>query len=314
MMRKLVKTDIESVISRVDEWRNCKISFDKVENGITNPNFIVKTDNKSYFVKIPGAGTEEYIDRDNCNAASRIAMESSSGPGVFRYFSDTGVEIWEWLEGYRQLKFSDVYNKDIFTEIARVIRRFHKYRKIELPVKETLFDQARKMIERTDALGYKPPWHDRIQFLLETIEDAVNTCGIDWSPAHNDLWTNNMMYNKETGDLKIIDFEYATMSDPYNDLGCFSTSNYLTEAMDVELCRIYHNGWDEKGFARIKLYKIIADIKWGYWALQQSLYSDIDFDYMEWYGVQFSRLLHTWQDPRLDYWINLLKGTPVFMK
>ena len=58
----------------------------------------------------------------------------------------------------------------------------------------------------------------------------------------------------------------------------------------------------------------MADIKWGYWALQQSMYSDVEFDYMEWYGVQFSRLRHLWQDPRLDYWINLLKGTPVFIR
>ncbi len=170
------------------------------------------------------------------------------------------------------------------------------------------------MIKRSDDLGYKPPWYDRIIFLLNTIEEAVNTDGINLSPAHNDLWTNNFMYNPETKDMKIIDFEYASMSDPYNDLGCFSTSNYLTEAMDVELCKLYHGGWDEKGFARMKLYKIVADIKWGYWALQQSLYSDVKFDYMEWYGVQFSRLRHLWQDPRLDYWINLLKGSPVFIK
>ncbi len=224
-MRKLAKTDIESVINRVDKWKNCAICYNNVGNGITNINYLVKVDKQSFFVKIPGAGTEDFIDRDNCHAASMIAMESSSGPDVFFYFEDTGVEIWEWLEGYRQLKFGDIYNSGIFKKIASVTRDFHRYRKKELPLKQTLFDQARVMIRRTDAMGYKPPWYDRIIFLLDEIEDAVNTAGIDWSPSHNDLWTNNFMFNETTGDMKLIDFEYASMSDPYNDLGCYSTSN-----------------------------------------------------------------------------------------
>ncbi len=311
-MKKLIKTDIESAIKRVEEWKTSSVSYRTAENGITNPNFIVTADDKSYFLKIPGAGTDSFIDRDNCHTASIIAMESGTGPGVFSYFEDTGIEIWEFLEGYRQLLFGDVYNREIFVKIAETAKRFHSFRGKELPVKETLFDQARLMIKKADPLGYTPPWYERIIFLLDTIEEAVTKDGIDWSPSHNDLWTNNFMYNEATGDLKIIDFEYASMSDPYNDLGCFSTSNYLTEAMDVELCKIYHGGWDEKGFARMKLYKIVADIKWGYWALQQSLYSDVSFDYMEWYGVQFSRLRHLWEDPRLDYWISLLKGRSAF--
>ena len=313
-MKKLLKTDIESAVNRVDEWKNCRLEYKPSGNGITNPNFIVTADNKNYFLKIPGAGTDSFIDRDNCHEANLIAMKSDSGPEVFKYYSDTGVEIWEWLEGYRQLTFGDIYNKKIFSKIAETTLKFHSYNESSLPLTQSLFEQARHMIKRSDDLGYKPPWYDRIIFLLNTIEEAVNTDGINLRPSHNDLWTNNFMYNPETGDMKIIDFEYASMSDPYNDLGCFSTSNYLTEAMDVELCKLYHGEWDEKGFARIKLYKIVADIKWGYWALQQSLYSDVKFDYMEWYGVQFSRLRHLWHDPRLDYWISLLKGTPVFIK
>ena len=313
-MKKLVKTNIETAVKRVKEWESCKVDFKPVGNGITNPNYIVNADSKTYFLKIPGAGTENFIDRDNCHEANIIAMKSNSGPAVFEYYSDTGVEIWEWLDGYRQLTFGDVYNNSIFEKIVNTTVKFHSYSNSELPLKQTLFEQARQMIKRAVDLGYKPPWYDRIIFLLNTIEEAVNIDGIKWSPAHNDLWTNNFMYNEKSGEMKIIDFEYAAMSDPYNDLGCFSTSNYLTEAMDVELCKLYHGKWDEKGFARMKLYKIIADIKWGYWALQQYLYSDVEFDYMEWYGVQFSRLRHLWQDPRLDYWINLLKGTPVFIK
>lgn len=152
-----------------------------------------------------------------------------------------------------------------------------------------------------------------MEYLLRTIEAAFQKNGIELKPCHNDFWTNNMMVNDETGDLKIIDYEYASMNDPYYDLGLFSTTNYLTEAMDVELCKAYHGGkMDEMGFAKMKLYKIVGDIKWAYWALQQALNSDVDFDYFNWYGQKTARLQHLWLDPRLDMWINMLNGTPVF--
>ena len=121
------------------------------------------------------------------------------------------------------------------------------------------------------------------------------------------------MYNEEKDDLKIIDWEYASMNDPYYDLGLIATTNYLTEAMDVELCKVYHGGnFDEMGFAKMKLYKIVGDIKWAYWALQQSFNSDVAFDYMSWYGQKIARLQHPWLDPRMDMWLNMRNGKPVF--
>ena len=198
-MKKLLKTDIAAAANRVEEWKNCKLEYRPAGNGITNPNFIVTADDKNYFLKIPGAGTDSFIDRDNCHEANLIAMKSGSGPGVFRYFPDTGVEIWEWLEGYRQLTFGDIYTREIFTKIAETTLKFHSYREKPLPLTQSLFEQARHMIRRADKLGYKPPWYDRIIFLLDTIEDAVKADGINLCPSHNDLWTNNFMYNPETG-------------------------------------------------------------------------------------------------------------------
>ena len=310
-MKTLKRTNVDEAIARISEWKGKKIKYDVVPGGITNPNYKVNVDGQDFFLKIPGAGTESFIDRENCHAANVIGMETNCGPKVNYYFEDTGVEVWEWLDGYRQVVFGDIYNEKIFTKIAEAARNFHNCGKT-LPKKQTLFEQAWQMIERSKGGGYLPPWYDKMVFLLTKIEEAVQKDGIEFKPSHNDFWTNNFLYNDKTGDFKLIDFEYASMNDPYNDLGCFSTTNYLTEAMDVLLSNIYHRGWNEKGFAKLKLYKIIADIKWGFWALQQYLFSDVNFDFMNWYGMKTARLQHLWQDPRLDYWLNLLNGKPIF--
>ncbi|MCL2705152.1 MAG: phosphotransferase family protein [Spirochaetaceae bacterium] len=309
-MGKIKKTTIEEAIARVDEWKGKTLKCEVVPGGITNPNFKITVDGKSYILKIPGAGTEDFIDRDNCRAASLIAMEAGVGPIATHYFQDTGVEIWEWLEGYRTLTFGDIYNEKIFTKIGEVARDFHNSGKT-LPMKATLFDQARQMHDRATQGGYLPPWYDRIMYLLNKIEEAVLKDGIVFKPCHNDYWSNNFLYNDKTEDFKLIDYEYATMNDGYADIGSLG-GMYFTEDMFKKLSEIYHGEYDEKGFAKIQLYRIIGDIKWSFWALQQYIFSDVKYDFMNWYGGKVARLQHFWIDPRLDYWLNLLNGKPVF--
>lgn len=309
------KTNIDEAVARVADWQGKDVSYEPVAGGITNPNFKVFVDGKAYFLKIPGVGTD-FINRDVCHAANVNAAESGAGPQVCYYFEDTGVEIFEWLDGYRQVTYGDIYDEHIFTKISEATAAFHNREGAELPLVESVFDQTREMVDRAKQGRYLPPWHDRMMFLLQSCEEAFDIYGIDRKVCHNDLYSNNMMYNEETGDLKIIDWEYASMNDPYYDLGTFSDSNYLTEDMDIVLTKIYHGGvMDEFGFARLKLNKILSDIKWGYWSLQQAINSDVDFDYMNWYNIQVSPLLWKWNDPRVDMWLNMLRGkTPFYTK
>ena len=308
----LVKTNIDEAIARIDDWKGKKISYIPISGGITNPNFKVNVDGKDFFLKIPGAGTD-FIDRPNCHAANVIAAESGVGPQVYYYFEDTGVEIFEWLDGYRTLTFGDIYDENIFTKIFESASKFHNIKGRTLPLTQSLFDQAWDMNDRAKQAGYLPPWNDRMEYLLHTIEDAMKNYGMTLKPCHNDFWTNNLMYNEKKDDLKVIDWEYASMNDPYSNLGLIAGGNYFTEDMDVKLCMIYHGGkFDDIGFAKIKLYQIVSDIKWGYWALQQVVNSDVPFDYMNWYGMKVARLQHFWEDPRLDIWINMLNGKPAF--
>lgn len=155
--------------------------------------------------------------------------------------------------------------------------------------------------------GYISPFNDKMEYLLSAIEKAL-AGSEELCPCHNDFWTNNLMYNEETNDLKIIDYEYASMNDPYVDLGLISAVNYFTEDMDVEMMKIYGGGKvDERAFARMKLNKIACDIKWAYWALYQAASSNVEFDYMNWYGQKMARLQHFWLDSRLDYWLDVAR-------
>ena len=72
--------DIIALIEQIDEWKGAPYKYQRVPGGKTNPNWEVTIENKKYFVKIPGAGTEAFIDRKNCHEANIIAQNTGIGP------------------------------------------------------------------------------------------------------------------------------------------------------------------------------------------------------------------------------------------
>lgn len=307
-----VKAVWEEAVSRVKAWEGQEIKCVPVQGGKTNWDYKVTVGEVSAFLKVPGEETD-FIDRDSCYVANRIAKQCGAGPAVLYYFDDTGVLFSEWLEGYRQLKFGDVYEREIFEKMICGIRKFHGMEEV-LPLLETVFDQTREMVSRIKDGKYLPPWHDRMLYLMQKIEEAFAYAEFEVTPCHNDFWTNNIMYNEEKDDLKIVDYEYASMGDPYYDLAVLSVNNFLTEEMDAWMSKVYHDGKEDPiGFARLKLNKIAADIKWVYWSLYREKRSEL-LDYMGWYGPKIARLQHMWTDPRVDVWLNLLKGKSPFYK
>jgi thiamine kinase-like enzyme len=291
--------DLVKAVNRIDDWKGLELSYEPVIGGITNPNYKITVDGQTFFLKIPGAGTEAFIDRKNCHVAN--------GPRVAYFFEDTGVEVFDWIHGYRTMTWGDAYNKRIFLKTADLIRCFNEYKGMTLPLTQTAFDQTFLMMRLArENNAYLPPEIDKFEWLTHRIEDAILAGGIDYKPCHNDYWCNNIVINDETGDVKLLDYEYASMNDEGYDMGIYSGMNYFTEEMDVAFIKRYYGFFNEEKFARLKLYKILADIKWSMWAVVQDKIASVKFDYMNWYGMKIARLRPAVLDPRLDYWLNLV--------
>jgi thiamine kinase-like enzyme len=175
------------------------------------------------------------------------------------------------------------------------------------------FDQTWKMIELArSGDGLEPFDMERAEWLLHRVEDAFNKDGMKMQPCHNDTYIINFMYNEDTKDVKMVDFEYASMGDISYDLAVFSTDEFYEDPHDMLIIKRYFGEFDERQFARLKLMKLVSDIKWGMWASVQALSSTLDFDFIRYHGWKFARLRSHWVDPRIDYWINLLNKKPLF--
>jgi len=305
-MSQVIATNIDEAIARIDDWAGKEISYEPVAGGITNPNYKVTVDGTSYFLKIPGAGTD-FIDRDNCHAANQIASDANVGAKVYYYFADTGVEVFEWMDGRRTTVLGDMYNKDICMAAIRAIRDFNNY-PATLPVEESIFDQARDMLARCQEGDYIPPWHKTMWYWMDRIEGAFKTAGMESKPCHNDYWFNNFMWSDEKGDGKIIDIEYASMNEPIFDVALWLQGFATEDIMRDAIIEYNYGEYDEKKFAKLNLARMACEIKWIYWALQQAVNSNVAFDYYNWYTGKADRLRYYMVDNRLDYWCNTLEG------
>lgn len=306
----MIKVNIDEAIARIDDWKGKEISYEVVPGGLTNPNFKVTVDGENWFLKIPGDGTD-FIDRDNCHMANLIASETGVGPKAGWYDKETGVEVVKWLDGCRGTSIKDMYDEELNRKMVKAIAAFHNVEGMELPLVQSVFDQTWDMRSRAMEGSYLPPWHDKMTFYVQWVEEAYKILNPELKPCHNDYYCANIMYQESTQEMKIIDFEYASMNDPYYDMALY-TMGVSNEEHDIACIREYLDGeWDEVAYARFKLNLLVGEIKWSYWSLYQHMCSDL-FDYMNWYGPKIARLQKYFVDPRIEYWVNLITGKKPF--
>ena len=88
----------EVVIARIEEWSGADVRLEPLGGGITNHNFLVHVSvgpdhphEAQYVMRIPGEGTDLFIDRGNERARSIAAAEAGVAPRVVHAVGDALV-------------------------------------------------------------------------------------------------------------------------------------------------------------------------------------------------------------------------------
>ena len=124
-------------------------------------------------------------------------------------------------------------------------------------------------------------------------------------PCHNDLLRANFI---DDGDrLWIIDWEYAAMGDPAFDLGNFAVHHQLTDDEETVLLHAYFGHVTPSATARLKLMKIISDLREAMWAMVQVTVSQLVYDFVGYGRKHFDRYTVQLKDPRLPAWLEALR-------
>jgi thiamine kinase-like enzyme len=298
------KIGIQDVIHRIDDWKSNDICIKKISSGITNSNWFVEVSGARYFVRIPGHNTELFINRDLAHEAAMSAYRAGIAPETVYYLKDIGVEISKWLDGYKSCSVCHMHDVKCLLPSIDTLKRYHETSPLKNTV--TIFNDIRNtyyMMEEIDAFRMRET--DELLELTKVIEKSINKSKYNPVPCHNDLYVTNFMWNKDTQDMKLIDYEYAANNDPCYDLGIYSGEIFLYEDQEKEMIKRYFGEFNIQKYARMKLYKIAGDIKWVFWSCIQNTISKLDFEYIKYGYYMLHRMKVFVKDSNYNTWLKM---------
>lgn len=279
--------DIQTALTHIPLFSGRQIETYRINGGITNVNWrVVDAKNgETFFVKLHGAGTAQYIDRSMAFAAGDMAAKQGIGPKILFHDDALGIEVHEFLKDFTCCTIQDVQDETIRRNIMAAYRTIHTNLKLERT--DTGLDQLEAFIGRvvgqSDVLPYDI---DQLIWQARRGAAAIRAAGVDVCGCYNDPYISNYMHN-EAGEIRIIDWEYASNNDPYWDIGMFCLETFHDDSRSIaEMLELYDGQARDDLVARTFLNIGVAKVRWGLWAAYQHRNATITFDF-----AKYSRFL-----------------------
>lgn len=240
-------------------------------------------------LRIPGKGTEEYINRANEAVAAREAAKAGVSPEVLHADAGTGVLVSRYVAG------AETMSPEKFkTRAGSPARAGEAFRKLHssgavFPFRFELFamiDDYLRVLSTKD-VALPPGYHDVVRE-ADSVRAALATHPIPIVACHCDPLCENFL---DTGDrMWIVDWEYSGMNDPLWDLGDLSVEGKFDAAQDEELMLAYFGRAPkpaERG--RVVIYKAMCDLLWTLWGLIQLANNNPVDDFRAYADGRFAR-------------------------
>jgi thiamine kinase-like enzyme len=221
-----------------------------------------------FCIRVPGKGTEEYINRANEAVAAREAAKAGVSPEVL-YFDEKGVMVTRFVDGSQTMSPAAFkLNEGAPARAGEAFRKLHSSGAV-FPFRFYLFsmiDDYLKILSTKDVVLPKG-YHDVLRE-AEEIRTALSRHPAKLVACHCDPLCENFL---DTGErMWIVDWEYSGMNDPMWDLGDLAVEGKFGERQEEEMLGAYFSGEPrpaERG--RVVIYKAMCDLLWTLWGLIQ---------------------------------------------
>ena len=233
--------------------------------GLTNLVFQVG----DYCLRIPGAGTDEYINRADEAVAAKEAARSGVSPEVLYFDPDTGVMVSRLIaDGITLSPALFASRQGAPARAGKALRQLHSS-DAEFPFHFELFamiDEYLGILSGKD-VALPEGYHDVVAE-AESVRAALAMHPAKLAACHSDPLCENFL---DTDDkMWIVDWEYSGMNDPLWDLGDLSVEASMTDAQDTEMMTAYFGRFPTAAeTGRMVIYKAMCDLLWTLWGLIQ---------------------------------------------
>jgi thiamine kinase-like enzyme len=237
--------------------------------GLTNLVFRIDKGAEHYVLRVPGKGTEEYINRRHEAHAAREAARVAVSPEVLQFDGSTGVMVSRLVEGAVTMTPANFRSRPgapgragaVLRQLHRSDARFNF--RFEL---FAMIDEYLRVLQGKDTR--LPDGYHAVVTEAGAVRTALQAQPLPSAACHCDPLCENFL---DVGPrMWLVDWEYSGMNDPLWDLGDLSVEGGFSPAQDEEMIQAYFGGEPrpaERG--RIVIYKAMCDLLWTLWGLIQ---------------------------------------------
>ncbi|HEX7223244.1 MAG TPA: phosphotransferase [Candidatus Limnocylindrales bacterium] len=299
VLRGEVRDILVAAMQRVPDLAGRELTLRPLSGGITNRNYLVDaagTDER-WVIRLAGNDTHLLgISREVEHAATVAAAGVGVGPEVTAFIRPEGYLVTRFIEG-SPVSDEAVHRPETIVRVAESLRRIH-----DGPAIPGLFVPFR-IVEAYRALALAravaiPPEYELAQSIARRIELALLASPIELRPCHNDLLNANFI--DDGSRIRIVDWEYAGMGDPFFDLGNFSINHSLEPDEDAALLAAYDGEVRPARLARLTLMRTVSDFREAMWGVLQQGISSLDVDFVAYAAEHFDRLLGGAMTPEFE--------------
>jgi len=301
-----LRETLVAAMQRVPELAGRPLVLTPLSGGITNRNFRVDAGGglaaaaqggETYVIRLGGNDTHLLgISREVEHAATVAAAGVGVGPEVTAYIRPEGYLVTRFIVG-SGISDEAVHEAGTIRRVADSIRRIH-----EGPAIPGIFVPYRiGEAYRALALARGVPIPDAYEAAHEQIrriEVAFLHDPVEMRPCHNDLLNANFIDDGTR--VRIVDWEYAGMGDPFFDLGNFSVNHRLSADEDAALLGAYEGAARPERLARVRLMRVVSDFREAMWGVLQQAISTLDVDFVAYADHHLGRLLENAAGPEFE--------------
>jgi thiamine kinase-like enzyme len=237
--------------------------------GLTNLVFRIDTGKDRYVLRIPGEGTEAYINREVEIHNARVAARAGVSAEVIHADSASGVMLCRHIDGIVTMTPEEFARREgAAARAGRALKQMHDWPEA-FEFRFELFSMIDEYLGILDERKAElPTGYADVVESAQPVRAALERNPVQLAPCHCDPLCENFLDSGER--MWIVDWEYSGMNDPLWDLGDLSVEAAFTAAQDMELMRAYcgrEPGQAEVG--RMLIYKAMCDLLWTLWGLIQ---------------------------------------------
>ncbi|KAI6241691.1 Choline/ethanolamine kinase [Aphelenchoides fujianensis] len=263
--------------------------------------------------RLPSVQRRRRCRTSNCSAST------TSPPNVHAQFKNGFV--CGFLPG-DSLNVKSVREEKIVKRICEKLAKMHRI-PVKPPQTPFLFSKAQQFLENIPERyehadkqrEYERLFADvRFEEHLEHLKKILDDVKVDTQVlCHNDLLVHNLLYDDESDEVHIIDYEYTAVNYQLFDVANHFCEYAGVEEVNYDLCpddeekarflSIYLTHYFERpptddelrtALKEIPRFEAASHLFWTLWALVQANSSEIDFDYVAYAGKrldQFNRII-----------------------